>query len=61
MAKTVESFDIYPRGWHKLTKKNDKEVSEKLKRIFTILKYLLTRKAYEKFTYKYFMNTLNRS
>lgn len=61
MVKAIESFDIYPRGWHKLTKKNDKEVSEKLKRIFTILKYLLTRKAYEKFTYKYFMNTLNRS
>lgn len=61
MAKAIESFDIYPRGWHKLTKKNDKEVSEKLKRIFTILKYLLTRKAYEKFTYKYFINILNRS
>ena len=43
MAKTIESFDIYPREWHKLTKKNDEEVSEKLKRIFTILKYLLTR------------------
>ena len=39
MVKAIESFDIYPRGWHKLTKKNDKEVSEKLKRIFTILKY----------------------
>lgn len=61
MAKAIESFDIYPREWHKLTKKNDKEVSEKLKRIFTILKYLLTRKAYEKFTYKYFINILNRS
>jgi len=61
MAKAIESFDIYPREWHKLTKKNDKEVSEKLKRIFTILKYLLTRKPYGKFTYKYFMNTLNRS
>ena len=55
------SYDMIDRNWHDLTKGEDQEISEKLKRVMNIVKYLLSSNEYKKFTYPYFIKILKRS
>jgi len=58
---STPSYDMINRNWHDLTKKDDQEISEKLKRVMNIVKYLISSKDYKKFTYPYFIKILRRS
>lgn len=58
---STPSYDMIDRNWHDLTKGEDQEISEKLKRVMNIVKYLVSSKEYKKFTYPYFIKILNRS
>lgn len=53
--------DWIPRNWHDLIKNDEKEISEKAKRVMNIIKYLLTKRCYKNYKYNYFANILKRS